>query len=1029
MSGSVFCNDSPVISEQTYSCAVSNSMPKHGFAESPLLSIKPIHSSGSEGNSYRLHQYPDRSMFFSTDDSPSFICQKGLKQTGAGYLIELQTIDEKRLDLSEPLPTMSSKVDKQDTGKPEESGGFPGLLNIKAFQHLVDSPTPSYPVIGAIAASMGSQSILPVTRQEAAQIPETPSLVGLDLSLDLSLQHLLLLLLLGGPDMAEAFSLSESQLMSAPPLELMALVEKLEEYLLPGQVLTDQQNTREDLYFTRLIQTLMQRLQSIQALASRLSGGEDTSPQLQRIRRDRLAVLQADFAGQIAVVQHSIQAGNDPALLLLDSIVALHETEQSSDNSLPTETYLHDSVKIPKLDALWQKQGHVLEQIKRHDSAQPGDLWNILTNRLMVLEVETAHTIAQTIAQTIAPPVLTTPHGSNDQQKGSLPSDHPQEDSDSGRIGDNRNAGNPGGNSASGEAAGDGEQPPEQRINPEKPSPNDGTRNLNAELLSAVTNNHLDTACRCLDQGADINATNSEGETALIIAASNNHADIVEMLLSREPMINHTDNIGSTALIMAAENGHTHIVQILLEHGAAINNHGTGGNTALILAAENGHTEIVNSLLRHRVDINGTNILGQTALIEAAGQGHTSVVKALLEHGADTRCVSRGSWTALISAAAFDHVEVVKTLLEYRLLWSTSWFNFKYMLSGKGANYYNFNEDLVEALYKAARHGHTEVFKSLWKHGISIEDCVSRNHKGMALTHAVMNDHAGIVKFLLESGVDTEYNGREGYLDDLPPLYWAAYSGHTEVFKVLLEHNAKTDLLINNEDLMSQIVQHDYFTIALILYKQVLKSSPTDYCRLLHETIKGGIKNTRWGRYELFMAVFNKEALIRTGQYASFSLHLKAIAESPERYLELMQLGAERDKAEDAAEEGYISEHRQKLDRWRDQAMKSMDDFFLDNAWMLDFLTLEGEECIRKWLLKYEVKLKTARWNGLSLLHLVVLQNRPDVLVPLLAILKYRSPMSFRGRTPLQCAKSLGYEAIVNILEPAVRQNKGKPAL
>ena len=349
MNGSVLCNDSLVISEQVYSCAVLNSISRHGFADLPLLSIRPIHSSDPEGNSYWLHQYPDRSVFFSTDDSPSFICQKGLKQTGAGYLIELQTIDEKRIDLSESLPTMSSETDKQDTGKPEENGGFSGLLNIKTFQHLVDSPTPSRPVIGAITASIESQSILPVTRQEAAQTPKTPSLVGLDLSLDLSLQHLLMLLLLGGPDMAEAFSLSRSQLMNASPLELTALAEKLEEYLLPGQVLTDHQNTTEDMHFTRLIQTLMQRLQSIQTLASRLSGGKNISPQLQRIRRDRLAVLQADFAGQIAIVQYSIQAGNDPALLLLDSIQVLHEAEQSSDISLPTETYLHDSIAIPKL--------------------------------------------------------------------------------------------------------------------------------------------------------------------------------------------------------------------------------------------------------------------------------------------------------------------------------------------------------------------------------------------------------------------------------------------------------------------------------------------------------------------------------------------------------------------------------------------------------------------------------------------------------------------------------------------------------
>ena len=312
------------------------------------------------------------------------------------------------------------------------------------------------------------------------------------------------------------------------------------------------------------------------------------------------------------------------------------------------------------------------------------------------------------------------------------------------------------------------------------------------------------------------------------------------------------------------------------------------------------------------------------------------------------------------------------------------------------------------------------------EHGTSIEDRVSRNHIVRALTQAVINGHTETVKFLLESGVDTEYADRGGYLDDLPPLYWAAYSGHTEVFKVFLEHNAKTDLLINNESLMSRIVEHDDITIAFILYGKVLKSSPAHYCRLLHETVVQGVKKTYLGAYELFMAVFNTEALTRTGQYASFPLHLRAIAESPERYLELMQFGTERDKAEDAAEEGYIFECRQKLDRWRDQAMEFMDDFFLDSAWMLDFLTLDDGKCIREWLLKYEPKLETARWKGLSLLHLVVLQNRPDVLAPLLFILKDLSPMSFWEYTPLHYARMLGYEAIRDILEPAVLQSEGK---
>ena len=1071
MSGSVLCNDPLVITEQMYSCAVSNSMPKHGFAERPIISIIPIHSSDPEGNSYWLHQYPDRSVFFSTGNSQSFVCRKGLEQKGAAHLIVLQAIDENRLDRSEPSPTSSPEAETSGTGKPEESRGLPGSLNIKTFQHLVDSPTPSRPVIGAITASMESQSIFPMPHQEATQIPETPSLVGLDLSLDLSLQHLLMLLLLGGPDMAEAFSLSRSQLMNASPLELTTLAEKLEEYLLPGQLLTDHyQNTTEDLHFTRLIQTLMQRLQSIQTLASRLSGGENISPQLQRIRRDRLAVLQADFAGQIAIVQHSIQAGNDPALLLLDSIQALHEAEHSSDNFLPTETYLHDSVEILTLDVLTQKQDHVLEQIKRHDNARPGDLWNILANRLMVLEVETAQILAETIAKTI-PPVRTTPHG---RKRGSPPSDPPQEDSDREQARDNGNAGNPGENSASGEAAGGGEQPPEQKKNQENPLPNDGTRDFNAELLSAVTNNDLKTAHWCLDQGADINATNSKGATALIIAAQDGYIDIVNLLLKRGATIENHKKNGVTALMTAVRYGYTdivnsllnykastvcvdkrgwtpliiaarrrdrtEIVKTLLKHKAATDVVDLNDCTALMHAARKGRTDIVKTLLKHKAATDVVDLNGCTALMHAVRKGRTDIAKTLLKHKAATDVVDLNGCTALMIAASEGRTDIVKTLLKHKaatdvvdLDGCTALIHaacggrtdiIETLLKHKAAT------DVVDqngwtALMLAAKYGHNKIVKILLEGGANIE-CAT--HSGETnLMIAAQHDHTKIIKILLEEGANIESVNKSGET----ALFFAATFGKTKAFITLLEHKAKTDLLIESDFLMSRIREKRYIKISSLLYAEAFKNSPARYCKLLHETAFISGYRPHRENYALLIAVFNKEALTRTGQFGSFPLHLKAAMESPERYLEFIQLGPNSktgDKEDSPIEEKDISERRQELKRWCDQTINSMDELFLNEIWMLEFLTLKDLADIRQWLLRHEAQLQTARWHGLSLLHLVILQNRPDLLSSLLFILKDLSPKpNGQSQTPLYFARRAGNEEMRDILEPAVLQSKGWP--
>ena len=980
-------------------------MPKHGLAERPLLSIRPIHSSDPEENSYWLHQYPDRSVFFSTGNSPSFVCRKGLEQTGANHLIVLQAIDENRLDRSEPSPTSSPEAETSGTGKPEEGRGLSGSPNIKAFQYFVDSPTPSRPVIGAITASMESQSILPVTHQETAQTPEPLSSVGLDLSLDLSLQHLLMLLLLGGPDMAEAFSLSESQLMSASPLELTALVEKLEEYLLPGQLLTDHQNTTEDLHFTRLIQTLMQRLQSIQALASKFSGGEDTSPQLQRIRRDRLAVLQADFAGQIAVVQHSIQASNDPALLLLDSIKALHEAEQSSDNSLPTETYLHGSIAIPKLDALLQKQDYVLEQIKRHDNVRPGDLWNILANRLMMLEVETAQILAETIAKTILS-VLTTPNGNNDQQRGRPPPDPPQEDSDSDQAGDNGNAGNPEKKSTSGEASGGGEQPPEQRINQKQLFLNYYTQGLNALLLWAVTNQYLYITHWCLYLGADINVTNSEGATPLIIAAQYDYIDIVNLLLACGATTDNQKNNGGTALMMASQEGYADIVNSLLKHNAATHCADSIGWTALMAAAQQGHTDIVNSLLNCKASTACVEVHGCTPLMIAVRQDHTDIVETLLKHKAATDVVDLNGRTALMYAAHKGRTDIVKILLKHK--------------AATGL----VDQDGYTALMTAAENGHNKIVKILLKDGANIECAIHSGETNLMM--AAQHGLTIIIKILLEEGINIESVNNSGKT----ALFLAAEFGKTEAFITLLEHKAKTDLLIESDYLMSLIRKKSYIKIGSLLYAEAFKNSPVRYCKLLHDTVFRSEHRIYRENLELLIAVFNKEALTRTGQFGSFPLHLKAAMESPERYLEFLQLGANSKaggKADNTTEEKDISERRQELKRWCDQTINSMSEFFLDEIWILEFLTLKDLTDIRQWLSIHEAQLQTARWRWFSLLHLVMLQNRPDLLSPLLFILKDLSPIDGQGQIPLHFARLAGNEEMRDILEPAVLQSEGWP--
>ena len=114
-----------------------------------------------------------------------------------------------------------------------------------------------------------------------------------------------------------------------------------------------------------------------------------------------------------------------------------------------------------------------------------------------------------------------------------------------------------------------------------------------------------------------------EGNTKGVIEAINAGANV-----------NAKDNDGATALIGAAYYGRTEVAELLLKHGADVNTKDENGYTALMLAAMNGCTEIVNALIEAGADDLIDN-KGRTALIDAAGSlySNTETVNALIDAG------------------------------------------------------------------------------------------------------------------------------------------------------------------------------------------------------------------------------------------------------------------------------------------------------------------------------------------------------------------------------------------------------------
>ncbi len=164
-----------------------------------------------------------------------------------------------------------------------------------------------------------------------------------------------------------------------------------------------------------------------------------------------------------------------------------------------------------------------------------------------------------------------------------------------------------------------------------------------------------------IEAGADVNATNSIGETALTYAVNGGRIECVRILLKAGANPNQPAHM----LGNAASIGDQEMVLLLLEAGADINAPGTmTGGTPLDEAISGGHNEVAKKLLEAGADPNIQTDRGAkgTALISATRKGNAEMVKLLLKAGADPSLKNRWGNDALHYAVEKGLTEIEQML-------------------------------------------------------------------------------------------------------------------------------------------------------------------------------------------------------------------------------------------------------------------------------------------------------------------------------------------------------------------------------
>ncbi|XP_033160768.1 protein TANC2 isoform X3 [Drosophila mauritiana] len=206
-----------------------------------------------------------------------------------------------------------------------------------------------------------------------------------------------------------------------------------------------------------------------------------------------------------------------------------------------------------------------------------------------------------------------------------------------------------------------------------RPHSQDVTRSvaLQQALIGAAAQAH----CKILEDLLDLNETEfdldvngmepSSGELALTAAARHGCVDVVGILISRGAQIDARNRQGYSALWLAVKEGHWSVVEHLLQRGALLDEPlGQTRKTPLMIAAEEGHLELVDLLLARGAQREAQDHEGFTALSWACLRGHLAAAKTLIEHGCNRHHEDHNGRTALDLAAYQGAASLVLYILE-----------------------------------------------------------------------------------------------------------------------------------------------------------------------------------------------------------------------------------------------------------------------------------------------------------------------------------------------------------------------------
>ena len=418
-------------------------------------------------------------------------------------------------------------------------------------------------------------------------------------------------------------------------------------------------------------------------------------------------------------------------------------------------------------------------------------------------------------------------------------------------------------------------------------------------VADAAMNGNLVEVRSLIESGADVNASQGDGMTALHWAAENGDVDMVRALLFAGAFPDATTrNAAYTPLHLGARAGRSGTVEALLMGGADPTSRTVTGVTPLHFAASAAAAESVELLLTHGAVIDALETAsGQTPLIFAAAANRADAIEALVDAGAQL-----GVQTTVIDVSARSAEDrQLRALRDERkaLEWSRGFVDGGYGGSPEAeaeeedeAEADEEPEDDVEvAEVEPADEEKEEPDEVVTR--LSFSQLIDKKGGMTALLHAAREGHAEALEVLVRRGAALEQRSADG----TSPLLIATINGHFDVAARLLELGADPNVASDaGATALYGAINLQWGPTSWYPQPNAFKQQTTSYLELMEALLQAGADpNARLER-ELWYTEFNTPRL-STSHWGATAFWRAAYGTDVDALKLLVEYGADPDIA------------------------------------------------------------------------------------------------------------------------------------